>query len=97
MLLPAAHAIRPSVARRDALKAAPLALLASRPVWARYDSCKDGPRGLKYIVTEEGAGATPVRGQSVQAEYTLTLDGFAEDGGRKVDSSKAASSSIGRV
>ena len=90
LLLPAAHAIRPSsIARRDAIKAAPPAfLLASRPAWARYDDYKDGPRGLKYIVTEPGAGATPQRGQSVKAEYTLTLDGFSEDGGRVVDSSK---------
>jgi hypothetical protein len=90
LLLPAAHAIRPSrIARRDAIKAAPPAfLLASRPAWARYDDYKDGPRGLKYIVTEPGTGATPQRGQSVKAEYTLTLDGFSEDGGRVVDSSK---------
>ena len=90
LLLPV-QAIRPStsVARRDAIKAAPPAfLLASRPAWARYDDYKDGPRGLKYIVTEPGAGATPQRGQSVKAEYTLTLDGFSEDGGRVVDSSK---------
>ena len=53
LLLPAAHAIRPStLSRRDAIKAAPPAfLLASRPAWARYDDYKDGPRGLKYIVT----------------------------------------------
>ena len=90
LLLPAAHAIRPStLSRHDAIKAAPPAfLLASRPAWARYDDYKDGPRGLKYIVTEPGTGATPQRGQSVKAEYTLTLDGFAEDGGRVVDSSK---------
>ena len=87
LLLPAAHAL--SIARRDAIKAAPPAfLLASRPAWARYDDYKDGPRGLKYIVTEPGTGATPQRGQSVKAEYTLTLDGFSEDGGRVVDSSK---------
>ena len=87
LLLPAAHAL--SIARRDAIKAAPPAfLLASRPAWARYDDYKDGPRGLKYIVTEPGSGATPQRGQSVKAEYTLTLDGFSEDGGRVVDSSK---------
>ena len=90
LLLPAAHAIRPSgIARRDAIKAAPPAFfLASAPAWARYDDYKDGPRGLKYVVTEPGTGATPQRGQSVKAEYTLTLDGFSEDGGRVVDSSK---------
>ena len=90
LLLPAAHAIRPSgIARRDANKAAPPAFfLASAPAWARYDDYKDGPRGLKYVVTEPGTGATPQRGQSVKAEYTLTLDGFSEDGGRVVDSSK---------
>ena len=87
LLLPAAHAL--SIARRDAIKAAPPAFfLASAPAWARYDDYKDGPRGLKYVVTEPGTGATPQRGQSVKAEYTLTLDGFSEDGGRVVDSSK---------
>ena len=90
MLLPA-HAIRPSsIARRDALKVAPpaIATFLAKPAWARYDDYKEGPRGLKYIVTEPGSGATPQRGQSVKAEYTLTLDGFSEDGGRVVDSSK---------
>ena len=71
-----------------ALPPAAAALLAAPPAWARYDDYKDGPRGLKYIVTEPGTGATPQRGQSVKAEYTLTLDGFSEDGGRVVDSSK---------
>ena len=98
LLLQTATAIRPSnhrgsaIARRDAFKVAlppaAAALLAAPPAWARYDDYKDGPRGLKYIVTEPGSGATPQRGQSVKAEYTLTLDGFAEDGGRVVDSSK---------
>ena len=89
LLLPAAHAIRPSIARRDAIKAAPPAfLLASRPAWARYDDYRGSRAALKYIVTEPGTGATPQRGQSVKAEYTLTLDGFSEDGGRVVDSSK---------
>ena len=97
LLLQTATAIRPSnhrgsaIARRDAFKVAlppaAAALLAAPPAWARYDDYKDGPRGLKYIVTEPGSGATPQRGQSVKAEYTLTLDGFAEDGGRVVDSS----------
>ena len=48
----------------------------------------DGPRGLKYVVTKNGAGAKPERGQSVKARYTLTLGGFADQGGRVVDSSK---------
>ena len=90
LLLPA-HAIRPSsIARRDALNVAPpaIATFLAKPAWARYDDYKEGPRGLKYIVTETGEGATPQRGQSVKAEYTLTLDGFSEDGGRVVDSSK---------
>ena len=96
LLLQTATAIRPSnhrgsaIARRDALKVASpaIATFLAKPAWARYDDYKDGPRGLKYIVTEPGTGATPQRGQSVKAEYTLTLDGFSEDGGRVVDSSK---------
>ena len=98
LLLQTATAIRPSdhrssaIARRDAFKVAlppaAAALLAAPPAWARYDDYKDGPRGLKYIVTKPGTDATPQRGQSVKAEYTLTLDGFSEDGGRVVDSSK---------
>lgn len=48
----------------------------------------DGPRGLKYVVTKVGSGDKPVRGQSVKADYTLTLGGFADQGGRVVDSSK---------
>ena len=47
----------------------------------------DGPRGLKYVVTKDGAGAKPERGQSVKARYKLTLGGFADEGGRVVDAS----------
>jgi len=46
----------------------------------------DGPRGLKYKITKEGEGSTPVRGQKVSMKYTLTVDGFKEDGGTQVDS-----------
>lgn len=46
----------------------------------------DGPRGLKYQITKEGEGSNPVRGQKVSMKYTLTVDGFKEDGGTQVDS-----------
>lgn len=49
---------------------------------------QDGPRGIKYLVTNEGAGAKPVRAQKVKTSYTLYLNGFPEDGGRLIDSSK---------
>eukprot|EP00567_Pseudictyota_dubia_P008519 CAMPEP_0197444858 /NCGR_PEP_ID=MMETSP1175-20131217/10219_1 /TAXON_ID=1003142 /ORGANISM="Triceratium dubium, Strain CCMP147" /LENGTH=201 /DNA_ID=CAMNT_0042975719 /DNA_START=158 /DNA_END=759 /DNA_ORIENTATION=- len=50
----------------------------------------DGPRGLKYAVTKVGnpESPKPKRAQEVKAAYTLFLDGFEEDGGKKIDSSK---------
>mmetsp|Transcript_9935 Transcript_9935/g.14626 ORF Transcript_9935/g.14626 Transcript_9935/m.14626 type:complete len:208 (-) Transcript_9935:116-739(-) len=51
---------------------------------------EDGPRSLKYLVTEtgNGSGVKPQRGQKVKTSYTLYVNGFEEDGGKKVDSSK---------
>lgn len=48
---------------------------------------QDGPRGLKYLVTKEGDGPTPVRAQKVSTKYTLTINGFPEDkGSKQIDS-----------
>lgn len=49
---------------------------------------QDGPNGLKYLVTKEGQGSKPQRAQKVKTSYTLYLNGFNEDGGQKIDSSK---------
>jgi hypothetical protein len=49
---------------------------------------QDGPRGLKYLVTNEGTGEKPQRGQKIKTSYTLWGKGFPEDGGRMIDSSK---------
>lgn len=82
-----------TVNRRDALL--PLVTIGlsvpfSAPAQAASDLSKyeDGPRGLKYLVTTEPSGTfTPERAQAVRVSYTLTLNGFLEDGGKKVDSS----------
>ena len=56
---------------------------ASRPSFTRTD------RGLEYELVREGAGPKPARGQSVRAQYTLALGGFAgENGAQVVDSSR---------
>lgn len=52
------------------------------------DEYSDGPRGLKYKVITPGTGSKPVRGQKIKTEYTLYLDGFPDDGGKKIDSTK---------
>mmetsp|Transcript_17047 Transcript_17047/g.20470 ORF Transcript_17047/g.20470 Transcript_17047/m.20470 type:complete len:209 (-) Transcript_17047:34-660(-) len=50
---------------------------------------QDGPRGLKYLVTNESTTSEkPERGQKVKTSYTLYLGGFPEDGGKQLDSSK---------
>ena len=54
---------------------------------------RDGPEGLKYLVTNEGSGPKPVRGQKIETSYTLWINGFPgeESGGKKakqIDSSK---------
>ena len=47
---------------------------------------QDGPRGLKYQILKEGEGESPVRGQKIEAKYTLWTGSFGEDGGKQVDS-----------
>ena len=67
--------------------AAALAVHAFAPAAVAADTFVDGPRGLRYAVTAAGTGPAPARGQKVQADYTLTLGGFADAGGAVVDSS----------
>ena len=47
---------------------------------------KDGPEGLKYIVTHEGSGLKPARGQKI----TLWINSFPGDGpsAKQIDSSR---------
>ena len=35
---------------------------------------RDGPEGLKYLVTNEGSGPKPVRGQKIETSYTLWIN-----------------------
>jgi hypothetical protein len=84
------------VSRRDAfLTTAGLIsaiAITTAPAVAAVDlsEYKDGPSGLKYVVTSEGSGTTkPRRAQRVKTSYTLYLEGFAESGGKKIDSSKS--------
>lgn len=44
---------------------------------------------ITVMDTKEGTGASPKEGQLVKCHYVLTLDGFSEDGGRLVDSSRS--------
>ena len=48
----------------------------------------EDPRGLKYKVITPGTGGKPVRGQKIKTLYTLYLNGFPEDGGKKIDSTR---------
>lgn len=50
----------------------------------------EGTRGLKYVITKEGEidARKPQRAQRIKVSYTLYLNGFEEDGGSKIDSSK---------
>eukprot|EP00591_Stephanopyxis_turris_P003536 CAMPEP_0195520686 /NCGR_PEP_ID=MMETSP0794_2-20130614/17426_1 /TAXON_ID=515487 /ORGANISM="Stephanopyxis turris, Strain CCMP 815" /LENGTH=205 /DNA_ID=CAMNT_0040650097 /DNA_START=128 /DNA_END=742 /DNA_ORIENTATION=- len=65
----------------------PNSAIATTPDISNYI---DGERGLKYLVTKEGNPDKPKaeRAQKVKASYILTLNGFKEDGGKEVDSSK---------
>ncbi len=54
---------------------------------------QDGPEGLKFLVTQEGSGPKPERGQKIETSYTLWINGFPgeEEGAAKakqIDSSK---------
>ena len=92
-----------STSRRDALthtaEVAVAAAASSILVWdtAVANAAEDyqvGPEGLKYIVTREGAGPKPQRGQQIETSYTLWINGFPGEesaGGSKakqIDSSK---------
>ena len=73
----------PSVAHADETQPTTFIDASSSP------SYQDGPRGLRYLVTQPGTGTQkPVRAQKIKTSYTLYLKGFPEDGGQKVDSSK---------
>ena len=50
---------------------------------------KDGPEGIKYLVTQAGTGDKPQRGQKIQTSYTLWINGFPGDSpnSKKIDSS----------
>lgn len=83
--------------RRDSFRATAATWLTSAmiivavPALADADlsQYKNGPRGIKYLVTNKGTGTTkPQRAQKVKTSYSLFLDGFPEDGGKPVDSSK---------
>jgi hypothetical protein len=85
----------PEINRRDAILAttagllAPLVVVAPAGAALNLSQYQDGPKGLKYLVILEGSGTVkPQRGQKVRTSYTLYLNGFPEDGGKKVDSSK---------
>jgi hypothetical protein len=60
----------------------------SDPAWALSDlsDFQPGPQGLQYKILQQGQGQPPVRGQQVNAKYTLWTGGFGEDGGKQVDS-----------
>lgn len=92
------------VARRDAMKTTMATLMGAVVIGSssmafvpsamaaplNLEEYKDGPRGLKYIVTKEAASADapkPQRAQTVKASYSLYLNGFKEDNGRLIDTS----------
>eukprot|EP00560_Eucampia_antarctica_P006096 CAMPEP_0197823924 /NCGR_PEP_ID=MMETSP1437-20131217/1240_1 /TAXON_ID=49252 ORGANISM="Eucampia antarctica, Strain CCMP1452" /NCGR_SAMPLE_ID=MMETSP1437 /ASSEMBLY_ACC=CAM_ASM_001096 /LENGTH=189 /DNA_ID=CAMNT_0043423337 /DNA_START=109 /DNA_END=675 /DNA_ORIENTATION=+ len=83
-----------SPTRREALfgiaavAASPTIGFFEPPAANAADDYQDGPRGLKYLVTNEGYGAKPVRGQKIKTSYTLYLNDWPESGGKKIDSSK---------
>lgn len=81
--------------------AALLALICGKvtaPAWAESQNTQDtplpeflnGPRGLKYLVLQEGNPNknTPIRGQKVRVRYTLYKGGFD---GQEIDSSREQS------
>lgn len=78
------------LARREALVpilTLPLLVDPQRIGALDMSTFQEGPRGLKYLVTNEGTGAKPERAQKVKTSYSLYLNGFKEDGGTLVDSS----------
>lgn len=84
--------------RRDALAAGLLTVVAplvgpSPAAALDLSQYKDGPKGIKYLVTTEGSGTVkPQRAQKVKTSYSLYLNGFPDDddgsNSKKIDSSK---------
>jgi len=67
-----------------------LARPASSAAVVDVSQFKNGPNGLKYLVSGAGSGGRkPQRGQKVKTSYTLYVNGFGEEeGSKKIDSSK---------
>jgi len=86
------------LSRRDAVfgsasvLALPFAALAedatATPPSGPYASYQDGPRGLKYKVLKQGSGPKPQRAQEALVTYSMYKNGFPEEGGTLVDTSK---------
>eukprot|EP00535_Pseudo-nitzschia_heimii_P004447 CAMPEP_0197174528 /NCGR_PEP_ID=MMETSP1423-20130617/1010_1 /TAXON_ID=476441 /ORGANISM="Pseudo-nitzschia heimii, Strain UNC1101" /LENGTH=204 /DNA_ID=CAMNT_0042623469 /DNA_START=24 /DNA_END=635 /DNA_ORIENTATION=+ len=90
------------VSRRDALlrtasisagTAASAVLTVDTPTAYAAEEYKNGPEGLQYLVTKEGSGPKPERGQKIETSYTLWINGFpGEEPGsskaKQIDSSK---------
>ena len=90
--------------RRDAIATITTAATTSFLVWdttvpmafaaagtgTTTEDYKDGPEGLKYIVTHEGSGPKPARGQKISTSYTLWINSFPGDGpsAKQIDSSR---------
>mmetsp|Transcript_1568 Transcript_1568/g.2219 ORF Transcript_1568/g.2219 Transcript_1568/m.2219 type:complete len:215 (-) Transcript_1568:153-797(-) len=92
-----------STSRRDALAhtaevavaaAASSILVLDTAVANAAEDYQDGPEGLKYIVTREGAGPKPQRAQKIETSYTLWINGFpgeesaGDSKAKQIDSSK---------
>jgi len=56
------------------------------------ENYQEGPDGLKYLITREGTGQKPQRGQKIETSYTLWINSFPGEGApgaaKKIDSSK---------
>eukprot|EP00591_Stephanopyxis_turris_P009843 CAMPEP_0195529054 /NCGR_PEP_ID=MMETSP0794_2-20130614/31470_1 /TAXON_ID=515487 /ORGANISM="Stephanopyxis turris, Strain CCMP 815" /LENGTH=178 /DNA_ID=CAMNT_0040660295 /DNA_START=159 /DNA_END=695 /DNA_ORIENTATION=- len=63
------------------------AIAATTPDTSSYVK---GSRGLEYLVIQQGNADHPKleRSQKAGVIYTLTVDGFKEDGGKEVDNNK---------
>mmetsp|Transcript_7669 Transcript_7669/g.15770 ORF Transcript_7669/g.15770 Transcript_7669/m.15770 type:complete len:213 (+) Transcript_7669:353-991(+) len=91
-----------AASRRDVLSqstkvifgAATSSLLAVSPAGVHAtEGFQDGPDGLRYVVTKEGSGPKPERGQKIETSYTLWINGFpgeetGSDKAKQIDSSK---------
>ena len=87
--------------RRDVLRTAAIATGTAAPMVLGLDhnaayaaeGYKNGPEGLQYLITQEGSGPKPERGQKIETSYTLWINGFpGEEPGsskaKQIDSSK---------